>query len=195
MVFAAALALAGSIAAACTGDSTPAPSATPTATEIADQHETRWPIKHVVFIIKENRSFDHFFGKFPGADGVTKGKMKVFFQEIADEYGVEVGDVVTRRLEPPPGQRYPSDLPHDYVQWELDYNDGKMDGFGVNLNAVEYAYTQMRPKDIPNYWSWAEDYVLYDNFFASAVGPSFPNHLMTIAASSAGTRDNPWQKL
>src|SRR5439155_17959617 len=35
----------------------------------ASQFATRWPIKHVVFIVKENRSFDHMFGQFPGADG------------------------------------------------------------------------------------------------------------------------------
>src|SRR6266536_2465103 len=34
---------------------------------------TRWPIKHVVFIIKENRTFDNLFGRFPGADGATTG--------------------------------------------------------------------------------------------------------------------------
>ena len=36
---------------------------------------TRWPIKHVVFIVKENRSFDEMFGRFPGADGATAGRL------------------------------------------------------------------------------------------------------------------------
>ncbi|HXF35817.1 MAG TPA: alkaline phosphatase family protein, partial [Actinomycetota bacterium] len=56
-----------------------------------------------------------------------------------------------------------------------------------------YAYTQFRPWQLPNYWHWAEEYVLSDNFFASATGPSFPNHLYTIAAQSGGALDNPWQ--
>lgn len=30
-------------------------------------------IQHIVFVVKENRTFDHYFGAFPGADGVTKG--------------------------------------------------------------------------------------------------------------------------
>ena len=34
---------------------------------------TRWPIKHVVFVIKENRTTDHLFGRFPGVDGATHG--------------------------------------------------------------------------------------------------------------------------
>src|SRR5918992_1075059 len=36
-------------------------------------HDTRWPIKRVVFLILENRSFDHVFGRFPGANGATTG--------------------------------------------------------------------------------------------------------------------------
>ena len=44
---------------------------------------------------------------------------------------------------------------------------------------------------MPNYWRWASDNVLFDNFFASAQGPSFPNHLYSIAAQSGGAHDNP----
>ena len=39
----------------------------------ASRFVTRFPIKHVVFIIKENRTFDQMFGRFPGADGATVG--------------------------------------------------------------------------------------------------------------------------
>ena len=39
----------------------------------ATRFHTRWPIKHVVFVLKENRSFDHMFGTFPGAAGATTG--------------------------------------------------------------------------------------------------------------------------
>ena len=57
----------------------------------------------------------------------------------------------------------------------------------------DWAYTQLAPDQLPNYWHWAEQNVLFDNFFASAVGPSFPNHLYTIAATSGGAVDNPNQ--
>ena len=46
---------------------------------------------------------------------------------------------------------------------------------------------------MPNYWHWAKNYVLADNFFASALGPSFPNHLYTIAAQSGNSINNPKQ--
>jgi phospholipase C len=143
----------------------------------ASEFRTRWPIKHVVFIIKENRSFDHFFGRFPGADGTTTGLMD--------------GKVVP--LGPVGDQRLPHDLPHDYDAALASWNHGKMDGFAITWWAKKLAYTQLRADQIPNYWRWAERFVLADNFFASAQGPSFPNHLYTIAAQSGGTQTNPSQ--
>jgi phospholipase C len=68
-----------------------------------------------------------------------------------------------------------------------------MDGFNQTESADQYAYTQFQEKQIQAYWNWAEEYVLADRFFASAVGPSFPNHMYSIAATSGGALDNPWQ--
>jgi phospholipase C len=194
------------LAAACTDDSdghvatgTPSLSARPEAA-------TKWPIKHVVFIIKENRSFDNLFGRFPGADGSTTGQMwlgdtwrnggtwqdEVPFTWNGPPYAEKT---VTVPLTTPryAQWRYPQDLPHDYKQFKIDYRNGHMDGFANNPGAAELAYTQVKPEWIPNYWHWAQQNVLADNFFASAVGPSFPNHLMTIAATSGNTTDNPDQ--
>jgi phospholipase C len=138
---------------------------------------TRWPIKHVVFIIKENRTFDHMFGRFPGANGVTVG----------DDQGTE--RPLTRALD-----KLPADINHCYPCALQAWDHGKMDGFATISEPAElYSYTQYRPGQIPNYWAWAEKYVLGDNFFASAQGPSFPNHLFTIAATSGGVHENPLQ--
>ena len=52
-------------------------------------------------------------------------------------------------------------------------------------------YTQYGQEQIPNYWALASNFVLADEFFTSVHGPSFPNHLFTIAAQSAGAIDNP----
>lgn len=137
--------------------------------------DTKWPIKHVVFIMKENRSFDNFFARFPAADGTTTGM---------------IGD---RRVELAPciQQQLPADLLHNYPTALRSYNHGEMNGFGISEYAKGAAYSAAVEEDIPNYWQWAKEYVLGDNFFASAMGPSFPNHLFSVAASSAGTHDNP----
>jgi phospholipase C len=143
----------------------------------ATAFETRWPIKHVVFVIKENRTTDHMFGRFPGVDGVTEG------------YD---GDDLRPLTRPP--DRLPEDIPHCYACALESWNEGRMNNFARNEAGDLYAYTQMRgPEDLPNYWRWAEEFTLSDNFFASAQGPSFPNHLFTIAAQSGGTHFNPDQ--
>jgi len=142
----------------------------------ADAFETRWPIKHVVFIIKENRSFDHMFGLYPQTNGVTSGSDRGMVRPLT-----------------PAVDQTRSDFPHDYAVSLASINEGKMDGFNQGPVANDYAYTQYRPEAIPNYWTWAERYVLGDNFFASAQGPSFPNHLFTIAATSGGAVSNPGQ--
>lgn len=187
--FVAAIALAAVVAAACTGSNpTTSPSYTgkyqspapydpvsPAAHVDSDRFETRWPIKHVVFIIKENRSFDHLFGLFPGTNSVT----------VAMDHGKK------RPMDPGIDQRAPVDIPHCYECQLEAINDGKMDGFNIGPEADRLAFTQMKAEQIPAYWHWAENYVLSDNFFASAIGPSFPNHLFTIAAQSGGAKDNP----
>ena len=145
----------------------------------ATSFTTRWPIKHVVFIIKENRTFDNLFGRFPGADGATTG----------------MDQGTTRPLTQAP-DRVPVDIVHCYQCALQAWNGGNMDGFAsVSAPADRYAYTQFGPSDLPAYWHWAKRFVLGDNFFASAQGPSFPNHLYTIAAQSGGAHDNPIQDL
>jgi phospholipase C len=137
--------------------------------------ETTTPIKHVVFVIKENRTFDNMFGLFPGANGVS--------------VGIDRGEP---RALTPALDKIPEDIKHCYRCALQAWNEGAMDGFAtISEAADEFAYTQFQPGDLPNYWRWAEEFVLGDNFFASAHGPSFPNHLYTIAAQSGGTHDNP----
>src|SRR5438309_9966572 len=98
------LAAAGMVAVSCTGASAiPNPPSSPPARRpssvAATTFPTKWPIKHVVFIIKENRSFDNLFGRFPGANGAT----------MADDHGT------MRPLTKGYDQRLPHDLPHDHA--------------------------------------------------------------------------------
>jgi len=141
----------------------------------ASTFPTKWPIKHVVFLIKENRTFDNMYGRFPGVNGVT--------------YGWDQG---TRRpLERATVGPMKSDIPHCYLCALAAYDGGSMDGFDQHDPGSGYAYTQFRRGEIPNYWALAERYVLFDRFFSSETGPSFPNHLYSIAAQSGGAHDNP----
>ena len=116
------------------------------------------------------------FGTYPGADGAA----------TADDHGV------TRPLTEASLQRA-HDLPHCYNCNVASINGGAMDGFNQTDFADQFAFTQFHKDQISAYWSWAKRYAIADHFFASAVGPSFPNHMYSIAATSGGALDNPWQ--
>ena len=137
-------------------------------------------IQHIVFIVKENRSFDNLFGTYPGANGATTAT-------------ISTGQVI------PLGHtadRISRDLDHSWhgAFLSIDYN--RMDGFDLTLNANvngDYlAMTQHTQSDLPNYWTYAQNFVLADAMYSSLDGPSFPNHLYTVAAQSGGVVTNPY---
>ncbi len=85
----------------------------------------------------------------------------------------------------------PGDLPHDRAAFLSCFDNGKLDGFDTGTYGPVYAYSQYDPDQVANYYAWANDYVLCDNFFASQAGPSYPNHFFFIAGQSGGAVDNP----
>jgi len=132
--------------------------------------------------VKENHTFDNYFGKYPGADGATHGRTL-----LCDE-GYAPGPRV--KLTPAPYE-YPHDLGHAFAPGLTAINGGEMDGF----NCVTYGddltgYTQFSRKTLPAYWALADRFVLADQFFTSMYGPTFPEHLYTVAAQSYGIVDN-----
>lgn len=159
---------AGALLASCTSG------VRPTFGRNLEDVNTRWPIKRVVYIMLENRSFDHMFGQFPGVDGVT--------------VGVDLGR--ERPLTKAP-EWLAGDIPHDRSAAIKCVNDGRMDNFALGELGPYFAYTQFSAEDLPIYWNWAQDYVLCDNFFASVNGPSYPNHLFFVAGTNGGAIDNP----
>ena len=164
-----AMAVAGGVLFACTGGKK-----IPKVTDSVSVVDTRWPIKRVVYVMLENRSFDNVFGRFPGVAGAKVGVMD----------GKEVP--LARCPDWLPG-----DLPHDRAGALNCLNGGKLDGFGNGAYGDPWAYTQFDGTEIPNYWHWAKEYALSDHFFASALGPSYPNHFYFIAGTSGGSIDNP----
>jgi phospholipase C len=147
-----------------------------------EEHERRKgmnKIKHIVFIVKENRTFDNYFGTFPGADGATSGT-------------ISTGEVIPLGQAP---DMTPRDIDHSYQAAIEAIDGGAMDRFdlipGGNVNGDFLAYTQYKESDIPNYFKYARHFVLADAFFSSLQGPSFPNHLYTVGAQSGGAINNP----
>jgi phospholipase C len=128
----------------------------------------RRKIRHVVFIIKENRTFDTLFGAFPGADGTTTGR---------------TCDGRTVPLRRGPDHAVPID--HSFAAALIAVDGGRMDCFdrlegGEDLGS----YVQYGKDQIPAYWALARHFVLADRFFSSDYGPTGIEHLWSVAAQS-----------
>lgn len=136
------------------------------------------PIRHVVFLIKENHSFDNMFARFPGADGTT----------VAHE-----GSRVVKLGVTP----YPTtpDMVHSTDALKMAVNHGRMNQFYRIPKAVQnghdYADTAYVQSEIPNYWAYASHFTLADHFFSSVLASSFPNHLVTITSVPLHIDGNP----
>jgi phospholipase C len=152
------------------------------------------PIEHVVFIVKENRTFNNYFATYPGAEGATEGGTI-----RCTEDGCRDGPVV-RLTEGP--DIYPHDLTHCFRCGLTAINGGKMNGFNrmngpipqsekADLYGADMTgYSYLDRTGVPNYWAYADRFVLADHFFTSMYGPTLPEHLYAVAAQANLIVDN-----
>jgi phospholipase C len=152
-------------------------------------------IKHVIVIMQENRSFDSYFGTYPGADGIptVNGTPSVCVPDPAT--GHCVAPYVTHADVNGGG-------PHNAPNSIADINGGKMDGFigqatgksGCGADKTNPACTTgtaddvmayHTQSDIPNYWAYANNFVLQDHLFEPSTAWSLPSHLFMVSEWSA----------
>jgi len=154
-------------------------------------------IRHVIVIMQENRSFDNYFGTYPGADGIpmTNGVPTVCnpdpvhhscIKPYPDHHDVAQGG------------------PHGAPEAKHDISRGKMDGFvataaKANATCIAFAASDCAvgplnttdvmgyhtQADIPNYWTYAHDFVLQDHMFEPNASWSLPEHLFMVSEWSA----------
>jgi phospholipase C len=140
------------------------------------------PIEHFVVLMQENHSFDNYFGTYPGADGIPKGTCMPVGESSPG------GDCVRPfRL----GNRAGPDLPHDAGTHRAQLARGEMDGFvrGVSAGRQRPELSVMGfydGRDLPFYWNVADEYVLFDRWFAASPGGSVPNRLSWVTGSPRG---------
>jgi len=136
-------------------------------------------IQHIVYIIKENRSFDNYFGLFPGALGTTTGLNSI-------------GQTLPLGRLP---DETPDDIDHSWQGATGGIDGGKMDRFDLvnqaNVDGQYMGFTEATQQDIPNYWTYAQNFVLADQMFSSMTGPTFPQHLYAVAAQAGGAMNIP----
>jgi len=145
-------------------------------------------IRHVIFIVQENRSFDNLFNGFPGADtvryGLTGDGRQIPLHETRLEDGQDIG--------------------HYHYSFLAAYDEGKNDGFdrehgygmvhgkyGLTKESPLYPYAYVPRGEVEPYFALAHAYTLADRNFQSNSGPSFPAHLYLIAGESGNIDEVP----
>ena len=132
-------------------------------------------VDHIVVVQMENRSFDHFLGWHPTANGMQAGLA----------YPDETGALIpTAPLAPDyMGCGHP-DPDHSWEGSRISYADGAMDGFLLAGQNDAYAIGYYGEADRPFFNALALEYTTFDNFFSAHLGSTFPNRIFTLAAQT-----------
>jgi phospholipase C len=161
-------------------------------------------IQHVIVVMQENRSFDNYFGTYPGAEGIpmSNGKPTVCLPDPTRPRCVR--PFHDRRLVDNGG-------PHTNQAAVTDINGGRMNGFLRSAAGGRRSYCKdnaaapqctavsagaNRPdsvgwhdaREIPNYWTYAKNFVLQDHMFEGVRSWSLPAHLNMVSGWSASCR-------
>jgi phospholipase C len=154
-------------------------------------------IKHVIIVMQENRSFDSYFGTFPGATGfrMRDGRPANCVPNSAGHCARPYHDVADIN----------GGGPHNVYSAIADVNHGKMNGFIRQAHAARGSCKVVfdpacaihgrsdvmgyhTAAEIPNYWAYARHFVLNDHMFEPVKGWSLPDHLYMVSGWSAKCR-------
>ena len=159
-------------------------------------------IRHVIIVMQENRSFDSYFGTYPGADGIP---MKNGVPTVC------LPNPMTHGCERPYHNFFDKNYggPHGALNARLDIADGRMSGFIKSALTGRKCSVYFDPqcrhngrvdvmgyhtaREIPNYWAYAHHFVLQDHMFEPTASWSLPAHLFMVSEWSARCRNaSPW---
>ena len=146
-------------------------------------------IEHVVILIQENRSFDHYFGSYRGVRGFSDQSAAFRQPDPANTTSSPVGTLLPFHLDTSTANAACThDISHDWVPQHQSWDNGKMDGFvssrlPIDSNDAVLSMGYYTRADIPYYYGLADAFTICDNYFCSVLGPTDPNRLYTVAAS------------
>jgi phospholipase C len=160
------------------------------------KHAPLSDIEHVIFVMQENRSFDHYFGTYRGVRGFADPKaLHGVFRQKGYQPGVGVkhdGHLPPFHLKTKDLQRYAEcvdDITHDWAPQHHAWNHGKMDRWvkthikqdGPDIGPLTMGYYEQ--EDIPFYRGLADAFTICDDYYCSVLGPTDPNRVMWFSAT------------
>lgn len=146
-------------------------------------------IDHVVIVIQENRSFDHYFGSYRGVRGFSDESPAFQQPYPGNTTNAPAGVLLPFHLDTTKtNAACTHDITHDWVPQHQSWNGGAMDGFvtsrmAINANDAVLSMGYYTRADLPYYYALADAFTLCDNYCCSMIGPTDPNRLYTMAAS------------
>src|SRR3989440_12325773 len=164
-------------------------------------------IDHVVILVQENRSFDHYFGSYRGVTGfadpnalaLSDGSGLNVFAQPGYPDGFDGGHLYPFHIDSFNNGECTNDINHSWGPQHTYWDAGKMDGFVTGHLAADGSangpltmgyYTR---KDLDFYYALADAFTICDHYFCSVIGPTDPNRLYTVSAwlDPAGTQGGP----
>jgi phospholipase C len=149
-------------------------------------------IEHVVFLMQENRSFDHYYGTYPGVRGFDdhpKGNLGVFAQAWP---GGRDRTLLPFHLDSSKAiGETTADLDHSWHGEHLSRGNGTNDAFvrthvQPQFEGPEHGVLTMgyyKRADLPFYYALADAFTIGDNYHCSVLGPTHPNRLMALSGT------------
>ena len=153
-------------------------------------------LKHIVTVVMENRAYDNYFGTYcttqgpycsMTGNGIPNGTCVPYFPGFPQYGCITPSNLSAARFTVP-------DMRHDWVSGRTAYDGGANDGF---YSAEAYSlmpFGHYNGSTIPIYWDMAEEYAISDNFFASNMSYSLPNHWDLLAGRSPSIAYNSYIK-
>ncbi len=134
------------------------------------------PIKQIIFVMSENRSFDHLLGWFPNAHGKQAGLSYLDSSGVSHStYGLAPDWTGCGNVDPN----------HSYTGARTEYDGGKMDGFMQSATGNDaYCLGYYVEKDLPVLAALHRNFLTCDRYFPSILGPTFPNKIFAIAGQT-----------
>ncbi|PSN91918.1 hypothetical protein B9Q03_02765 [Candidatus Marsarchaeota G2 archaeon OSP_D] len=145
---------------------------------------TRTPIKHVIFIMMENHSFDNLFGVYPTNNATTPSGLTAQLTKPVNLLDIHPP---AQLKAVPTGVYFTADPVEGYIAYHRDWAGGMMSGFASNSGPQSMTYYTSAQMGVE--WDLAEQYALADMYFASQLSETAPNRLYSLAGFSPVVND------
>ena len=155
-------------------------------------------VEHVVFLMQENRSFDHYFGTLRGVRGFNDPRAvwlasgdSVWKQPDGEGYVLPFHPPAPESSEAGLGLTFLEDLAHDWTTTHAAWNQGRYDQWIPNKGPVTMAH--LTRSDIPFHYALADAFTVCDAYYCSLLGPTDPNryHMFTGWVGNNGEAGGP----